>query len=74
MSSDEEIIRLLAVIVRQNSATQTDAIVELGRSGFGPTRASELLGTSVATAKVALQRARRKRARKPARAPGDSED
>jgi DNA-directed RNA polymerase specialized sigma24 family protein len=66
MTGEEETNRLLAIIIRQNSTTQQHAIEELGKSGFGPTRISELLGTSVATAKVTLQRAR-KSAGKPAR-------
>jgi DNA-directed RNA polymerase specialized sigma24 family protein len=60
MDTGEETVRLLATIVRQNSATQNDAIIELDKAGFGPTRISELLGTTVGTAKVAIQRSRRK--------------
>lgn len=60
MSVEEQTLRLLAVIVRQNAGTQADAIAELSNAGFGPTRISELLGTSVATAKVTVQRSRRK--------------
>ena len=60
MSTDEEIVRLLATIMRQNCDTQSDAIIELNRAGLGPTRISELLGTTVATTKSAIKRARRK--------------
>jgi DNA-directed RNA polymerase specialized sigma24 family protein len=60
MSPEEEIARLLATIVRQNADTQTAAIIELSRAGFGPTRIGELLGASPGTAKVTIQRARAK--------------
>lgn len=60
MDSGEETVRLLATLVRQNAKNQSDAILELSRSGFGPTRISELLGATVGTTKVAIQRSRRK--------------
>jgi DNA-directed RNA polymerase specialized sigma24 family protein len=60
MSPDEEVARLLATIVRQNADTQSAAIIELSRAGFGPTRIKELLGVSLGTAKVTVQRARAK--------------
>jgi DNA-directed RNA polymerase specialized sigma24 family protein len=61
MSTGEETVRLLATLVRQNAATQADAIAELSKAGFGPTRIAELLGTTTGTAKVAVQRSRTKR-------------
>ncbi|HEX3518858.1 MAG TPA: hypothetical protein VHT29_07480 [Solirubrobacteraceae bacterium] len=70
MSADEEIIRLLATIVRQNTGNQTEAILELEKSGFKPTRIGELLGTTADTAKTAVKRARKpkpKSTRKPHR-------
>jgi hypothetical protein len=60
MGTDEEIVRLLATIVRQNCDTQNNAILELSRAGLGPTRISELLGTTVATTKSAIKRDRNK--------------
>ena len=60
MGTDEEIVRLLATLIRQNCATQSDAILELSRAGLGPTRISELLGTTVATTKTTIKRSRKK--------------
>jgi len=60
MEPSEQTLRLLAVLVRQNAQTQTEAIVELHRAGFGPSRIGELLGTSAGTAKVAIQRFKRR--------------
>jgi hypothetical protein len=59
---EEEIIRLLAIQIRRGSASQTEAIRELGRAGFGPTRIADLLGTTSNTVNVALakERARKK--------------
>ncbi len=53
MNTGEETVRLLAALLRQNVGSQSDA-------GFGPTRISELLGTTVGTTKVAIQRSRKK--------------
>lgn len=61
MDTGEETVRLLAALLRQNSESQSDAILELSRAGFGPTRISELLGTTVGTTKVAIQRSRKKK-------------
>jgi DNA-directed RNA polymerase specialized sigma24 family protein len=60
MTPAEETIRLLAVLVRQNLSTQNDAILELNKAGFGPTRISELVGTTPATVNVTVKRARGK--------------
>jgi DNA-directed RNA polymerase specialized sigma24 family protein len=60
MDREEEIVRLLAVQVRLAVPNQTQAILELGRAGFGPARIGELLGTSAATAKTTIHRARKK--------------
>lgn len=62
MSADEQIIRLLATIVRQNTGNQTEAILELDKSGFKPTRIGELLGTTGDTAKTTIKRARKSKA------------
>jgi DNA-binding NarL/FixJ family response regulator len=56
----EELARLLAIQIRLALPNQTQAILELSRSGFGPTRIAELLGTSPATAKVTIQKSRKK--------------
>jgi DNA-directed RNA polymerase specialized sigma24 family protein len=60
MDTGEETVRLLATLVRQNSETQADAIAELSKAGFGPTRIAELLGTTAGTAKMAVRRSRAK--------------
>jgi hypothetical protein len=58
MDPEEEIVRLLAIQLRRNSASQGEAILELGRAGFGPTRIAELLGTTANTVNVALAKER----------------
>jgi len=57
----EEIVRLLAIQIRRGSASQTEAIVELGRAGFGPTRIADLLGTTANTVNVVLAKDRAKK-------------
>jgi len=59
MSRDEETVRLLATLIRLQVDNQTQAILELGRAGFGPTRIASLVGTTSDTAKVTLARARK---------------
>lgn len=56
----EELIRLVATQIRLSLPNQTQAILELSRAGFGPTRIAELVGTSPATAKVTIAKARKK--------------
>jgi DNA-directed RNA polymerase specialized sigma24 family protein len=51
-------VRLLAIQLRMQVETQADAIRELGKAGFGPTRIAELLGTTAGTVNVALVRAK----------------
>jgi len=60
MDSTEELVRLVAIQIRLGLPNQTQAILELSRAGFGPTRIAELLGTSPATAKVTIAKARKK--------------
>jgi DNA-directed RNA polymerase specialized sigma24 family protein len=60
MDTGEETVRLLALLIRQRSASQNEAIVEMGRAGFQPKRIASLLGTSPATVSDALKRARQK--------------
>lgn len=60
METQEEIVRLLALQVRMALPSQSDAIRELGRSGFGPSRIAELLGTTPNTVNVTLQKAKKK--------------
>jgi DNA-binding CsgD family transcriptional regulator len=61
MDAQEEIVRLLAIQLRRSSASQGEAILELGRAGFRPTRIAELLGTTANTVNVALAKERTRR-------------
>jgi hypothetical protein len=56
----DEIVRLLAVLVARDRTLQ-DTIAVLNTVGFGPTRISELTGTSPGYAKVAIGRAKDKK-------------
>lgn len=64
MDPQEEIVRLLTIQLRMQLETQADAIRELGKAGFGPTRIAELLGTTPGTVNVALVRAKENAAKK----------
>ncbi len=66
MDTQEEIVRLLVSELRARFESQADAIRELDRAGFGPSRIAELLGTTPGTVNVTLTkgRAARKGARK----------
>jgi DNA-directed RNA polymerase specialized sigma24 family protein len=64
MDPQEEIVRLLAIQLRMQLETQADAIRELGKAGFGPSRIAELLGTTPGTVNVALVRAKENAAKK----------
>jgi DNA-directed RNA polymerase specialized sigma24 family protein len=61
----DEVARLLALWIKLQLGNQAAAIVELGRAGFGPTRIAELLGTTVGTVNVTLQRSRKRAKGKP---------
>ena len=55
----DELVRLQSIQLRRQLASQSEAIVELSRAGFGPSRIAELLGTSAATVQVTIQRSKR---------------
>jgi hypothetical protein len=57
---DDEVVRLLALTVKLQVGSQAVAIGELSKIGFGPTRIAELLGTTVGTVNVTLQRQKRR--------------
>lgn len=61
MSAQEETNRLLGTLIRLLVPTQTAAILELNKSGFGPSRIAELLGTSSNVANVTIQQAKKKK-------------
>lgn len=56
--SGEETVRLLATLIRMQTESQSEAILELHRAGLGVSRIAELLGTTKGTANVAVQRAK----------------
>lgn len=58
MEPQEEMVRLLAIQLRMQFETQADAIRELGKAGFGPTRIAALLGTTPGTVNVTLVKAK----------------
>lgn len=64
MDTQEEIVRLLAIQVRSRHESQVDAIRELSRAGFGPSRIAELLGTTAGTVNVTLAKSKRTATRK----------
>lgn len=56
----EEVVRLLAVMVRLQVRTQAAAVAELSRAGFGPTRIATLLGTTPETVNTDLRRSKQR--------------
>jgi DNA-directed RNA polymerase specialized sigma24 family protein len=50
----------MAIDLRQRSQSQGEAILELSKAGFGPTRIAELLGTTANTVNVTIQKAKKK--------------
>lgn len=62
MSDDtlDEVARLLAVLIRLQTSSQAEAIREMSKSGVGPSRIAELLGTTSNTVNVTLVKSRRK--------------
>jgi DNA-directed RNA polymerase specialized sigma24 family protein len=60
MDPNEEIVRLMVLALRQRVGSQTEAIQELSKIGFGPTRIAELLGTTANTVNVTLQKAKKR--------------
>lgn len=56
----DEIARLLATLIRLQASSQSDAILELKKSGLGQTRIAELLGTTANTVNVTISRAKKK--------------
>lgn len=64
MDPQEEVIRLLALQIRMQFESQADAIRELDKAGFGPTRIAELLGTTSGTVGVTLAKTKKRAAKK----------
>jgi len=59
MDPQEELVRLQVIDLRRRLGSQTEAIVELNKAGFGPSRIAELLGTTANTVNVTLQKAKK---------------
>jgi predicted transcriptional regulator len=59
MDPQEELVRLKVIELRRSLGSQTEAIVELSKAGFGPSRIAELLGTTANTVNVTLQKAKK---------------
>jgi DNA-directed RNA polymerase specialized sigma24 family protein len=57
----DQIVRLLALQIRLSVGNQTEAIIEMGKTGLSSSRIAELVGTTAATAKTTLQRAKKPR-------------
>lgn len=64
MDPQEEVVRLLALQIRMQFESQADAIRELNKAGFGPTRIAELLGTTSGTVGVTLAKTKKRAAKK----------
>lgn len=60
MEPIEELVRLMAIELRQRAQSQGEAILELSKAGFGPSRIAELLGTTANTVNVTIQKAKKK--------------
>jgi DNA-binding NarL/FixJ family response regulator len=56
----DEIVRLLATLVRLQLGNQTQTIVELNKAGLANARIADLIGTTPSTVKVTVQRARKR--------------
>lgn len=52
----DELVRLQVLLLRRQSETQADTIVELNKAGFSNARIADLLGTTPATVNMALHR------------------
>lgn len=61
MEPIEEVVRLLAIQLRRSTESQAQAIEEMDRVDFGPTRIAELLGTTPNTVNVAISNAKKRK-------------
>lgn len=61
MDAMEEVVRLLAIQLRRQTDSQAEAIGEMNRAGFGPTRIAELLGTTANTVAVTIAKSKQRR-------------
>jgi len=56
----DDVARLLAVLIKLQTPTQAEAIREMSRSGLGPTRIAQLLGTTPNTVNVTIGKSKKK--------------
>jgi hypothetical protein len=61
---------LLSIQLRKDAGSQAQAIEEMSKAGFGPTRIAELLGTTSGTVTVTLAKAKKRAAKKAPRKAG----
>jgi hypothetical protein len=61
MEQLEEIVRLMAIQLRRDVGSQAEAIEEMSKAGFGPTRIAELLGTTPNTVNVAISSSKKRK-------------
>jgi hypothetical protein len=59
----DELVRLVAAQLRLGLESQADAIRELSRAGFGPSRIAELVGTTPGTVNATLVKEKKRRTR-----------
>ena len=71
-SDQDEIPKLLALLVRLQLGNQSDTIIELDRIGFGASRIAQLVGTTRNTANVTIQKNRKRTKTKAAKASSSS--
>jgi hypothetical protein len=62
----DEVVRLLAMSLRQGMENQTEAILAFSQAGLETGRIAELLGTTAATVRSTRQKAAKKPGRKTA--------
>jgi DNA-binding NarL/FixJ family response regulator len=60
----DEIVRLMALSLRQGFESQNEAILAFSQAGLDAPRIAELLGTTPATVRATKQKASKKPARK----------
>jgi DNA-binding CsgD family transcriptional regulator len=57
----EEVVRLLTIQLRRSTESQAQAIEEMSKAGFGPSRIAQLLGTTPNTVNVAISSAKKRK-------------
>jgi hypothetical protein len=58
LNHGDEAVRLLAILVRRQAASQADAILELHRARFSSARIADLLGTTAGTVSVTVSKSK----------------